>query len=297
MSAQPYEPLHVVPPLSGQKMQLAWLLHARRAARRALDAALAVPSRAAWYLSRLVHTLHLNRAVSWLGGAAARLLTPMSKLAGSLGRTGVLAAAAALASSPTGRAVVNSVGRTLGTLGGWMARKVYTGLDRALRCFGKAGNKVADKLCSGIVSLGGKIATVAGPVVHRVAHLCAPHTTQARLVSGICQSYLIHKLVQGLLGNTWLRLLVQAVLLPAVLDSRLVAWTRTTLRQARTRAHRLQEQAQVLVDLEQQQAEDHPRLFPGDLEDVHVVTTLDEPVPANRAERRAAQRHGARPQH
>jgi len=295
MSAQPYEPLHAVPPLGGQKMQMAWLLHTQWAARRALDAALAAPGRAAGYLSRLVHTLHLHRAMSRLGGAAARLLRPMSKLVGSLGQTGVLAAATALVASPTGRAVVNSVGRTLGTLAGWTARKVYSGLNRVLRCFGTSGNKVADTLLSGIVSLGGKIATVAGPVVHRLARLCDPHTTQARLVSGICQSYLVHKLVKGLLGNTWLRLLVQAVLLPAVLDSRLVAWARTTLRTARTRAHRLQQQARVLVDLEQQPG--GPLLLPVDLPVVPGAARLDEPVPANRAERRAAQRHGNRTQH
>jgi len=228
---------------------------------------------------------------------SVRLLRPMSKVASSLGRTGVLAAATALVSSPTGRAVVNSVGRTLGKLAGWMARTGYSGLDRALRCFGSAGTKVADKLFSGVVSLGGKIAAVAGPVVHRVARLYDPHTTQARLVSGICQSYLVHKLAKGFIGNAWLRLLVEAVLLPAVLDSRLGAWTRTTLREARTRAHRLQEQAQLLVDLEQQGGGASALLVPDDLQDVPGVTTLDEPAPANRAERRAAQRQGRRPQH
>lgn len=297
MSAQPYEPLLIVPPLTDNHLRLSWLLQARSAARRALDAALAAPGKAMEYVGRIAHKLHLDRAVSWLRGAAARLLTPVSKLAGSLGRTGALAAATALVTSPTGRAGVNSVGRTLGRLAGWMARKVYSGLDRVLRCFGKSGNKAADTLFAGIVSLGGKIATVAGPVVHRVARLSDPHTTQARLLSGVCRSYVIHKLLKAFLGNGWLRLMVEAVLLPAVLDSRLAAWARTTLRQARTRAHRLQEQAQVLVDLEQQAGGAGPLLVPDHLEDVPGVTTLDEPVPANRAERRAAQRQSNRPQH
>jgi hypothetical protein len=169
------------------------------------------------YVSRIAYKLHLDRAVSWLRGAAAPLLTAVGRLASSLGRTGVLATATALVTSPIGRALLDVAGRALGKLVGWTARNVYRGLDRVLRCFGKPGNKVADTLFAGIVSLGGKIAAVAGPVVHRVARLSDPHTTQARLVSGICQSYLVHKLVQGLLGNTWLRLLVQAVLLPAVL--------------------------------------------------------------------------------
>jgi len=45
--------------------------------------------------------------------------------------------------------------------------------------------------------------------------------------------------------------MVEAVLLPAVLDSRLWAWARTIRRLARSRALRLQQQAQALVDLEQ----------------------------------------------
>lgn len=132
-------------------------------------------------------------------------------------------------------------------------------------------------------------------MVHRVARLSDPHTTHARVLSGISQSYVVHKLLKALIGNSWLRLLVEAVLLPAALDSRVVARTRTALREARTRAHKLQDQAQVLTDLQRQQADDQPLLVPDDVEDIDVVATVDEPVPANRAERRAAQRQGKRP--
>jgi hypothetical protein len=210
----------------------------------------------------------------------------------ALGKTGLLAAAAGVVTSATGRAVLNRTGRTLGRFIGWMARKTYSGIDRVLRCFGKVGNQAADKLFAGVVSLGGKVATVASPIVHRVARLSDPATPQARVLSGLCQSYVIHKLLKGFIGNGWLRLAVELVLVPAVLDSRLWAWTKGAALEARTRAHRLQEQAQVLVDLEQ---DDQLLLIP-DVEDVHVVTTLDEPIPSNRAERRAAQRHGKRPQ-
>ncbi len=94
-------------------------------------------------------------------------------------------------------------------------------LDRVLPRFGKVGNKAADKLFAGIVSLGGKVAAVAAPVVHRVARLSDPATTQARVLSGICQSYVVHKMLKGFIGNPWLRLGVELVLVPAVLDSRL----------------------------------------------------------------------------
>ena len=294
MSAPMYEPLQAVPPLTENHVKMAWLLQARHAARTALDAALAVPRRAAGYVSRLIHRLHLDSAACWLRRAVARLAQPLKAASSALGKTGLLAAAAGIVTSPTGRAVLNSTGRTVGKLIGWTARETYSGLDRVLRCFGKVGNKAADTLFAGIVSLGGKVATVAAPVVHRVARLSDPSTTQARVLSGICQSYVIHKLLKGFIGNGWLRLAVELVVVPAVLDSRLWAWTRGALVEARTRAHRLREQAQVLVDLEQQGAEQ--LLLIPDLEDIHVVTTLDEPVPTNRAERRAAQR-GKRPQH
>jgi len=75
------------------------LLQARRTARRALDAALAAPRKAVEYVSRIAHKLHLDRALSWLRGAAAQLLKPVGRLTSSLGRTGVLAAATAVVSS------------------------------------------------------------------------------------------------------------------------------------------------------------------------------------------------------
>ena len=66
MSAQIYEPLQAVPPITENHVKMAWLLQARQAARTALDAALAVPRKAAAYVGRLIHKLHLNSAASWL---------------------------------------------------------------------------------------------------------------------------------------------------------------------------------------------------------------------------------------
>ena len=102
--------------------------------------------------------------------------------------------------------------------------------------------------------------------------------------------------ISGVSGRLMLDALIAGQRDPgAALDSRVVARTRTALREARTRAHRLQDQAQVLTDL-QPQAEDQPLLVPDDVENIDdVVTTVDAPVPSNRAERRAAQRQGKRP--
>lgn len=295
MSAQMYEPLRAVPPLTDNHVKMDWLLRVRRGARAALDAALAVPRNAAVYVSRLIQKLHLDSAASWLRRATARLAQPLRAASSMLGWTGWLASVTGLATSSTGRAAMKSGGRLLGKVIGWTARKTYSGVDRVLRCFGKVGNKVADKLFAGVVSLGGKIATVATPVVHRVARLSEPNTAQARALSGICRSYVIHKLLKGFIGNAWLRLLIELVVLPACLDSRLLAWVRGALAKARARTRRPQEQGQVPADLEGQPEEgDQLVLIPDVMEDVHAVTTMpQEPVPSNRAERRAAQR--ARP--
>ena len=297
MSAQPYEPLQAVPPLTHTHVQMAWLLRARQAAHSALDAALSVPRKAAGYLGRLLHKVHLDSTVSWLHRAALRLTQPLSSVTGHLGRTGLLVAATGVVTSPTGRTVLNRIGRLLGQVAGSVARRTYSGIDRGLRCFGKVGNKAADQLFASVVSVGGRVATVAGPVVHRVARLSDPATVQARVLSGICQSFVVHRLLKAVIGSAWVRVLVEVVLVPSVLDSRLWGWVRGLVREARTRAQRLHDQARLIVNLEQHSEGEQLRL-PDGAEDAYLVTALEEDlVPSNRAERRAAQRQGKRPQH
>ena len=102
MSAQMYEPLQAVPPLTENSIQMAWLLQARQVARTALDAALAVPRKAAGYVGRLIHKLHLDSAASWLRRAIARLAQPLKAASSALSTSGLLAAAAGVVTSPTG---------------------------------------------------------------------------------------------------------------------------------------------------------------------------------------------------
>lgn len=294
-----YEPLRVAPPLTNNHVRMAWTLRAREAARKALDAALAVPRRAAQYVTRAVRALRLDGAVSWLRRVLGRVARPLAAISSRLGRPGLVAGAVAAVTSPTGRSLLGSVVHLDSKGLYWMARTAYSGFDRVLRCFGRVGNAAADKLFAGVVSLGGKVAAVAAPVVHRVARLSDPETPQARIVSALCRSYLLHRLLKGFVGNVWLRLLIEVVLVPAVVDSRMAVWARGVLHEARTRAQRLQEQAQVVVDLQRQEAaQTEQMLLPTELQDLPVAAggesltapSSDMPVPANRAERRAAQR-------
>ena len=78
MSAQSYEPLRLFPPPTQNQTQMAWLLRAREAARRAFDAALAVPRKAAGVIGRVLHKLHLNKAASALRRLASKLFRPIA---------------------------------------------------------------------------------------------------------------------------------------------------------------------------------------------------------------------------
>jgi hypothetical protein len=171
MSIPMYEPLQAAPPITAQHLRMAWLLQARQAARRALDAVLAAPRKAAIYLSRLAHKAHLDAAMSWLHRAASRVAHPFGFMAQYLGRSGLVAAVAAVVTSPIGRAIVDSTARTAGRGISWLASTAYSGADRGLRCFGATGNKVADKLFAAVVALGGKVATIATPVVQSGVNL------------------------------------------------------------------------------------------------------------------------------
>jgi hypothetical protein len=298
MSIPMYEPLQAVAPITGQHVRMGWLLQARQAARRALDAVLAAPGRAAGYVSRLAHKLHLDAAVSWLRRTGLHVTRPLGSLARHLGRSGLLAAVTAVVSSPSGRAVVVRAARTLGKTLSWLVRTAYSGLDRGLRCFGAAGDTVADRLLAGVVALGGRVATVAAPVVHRVARLSDPATPQARLLSALCRSYVRHRTLTAFVGNAWLRLLVEAVLVPAVLDSRLVAGLRAAVQEARMRAELLHEQADSLAVLEVQEQAVAPEAedLTAAVSDDDLAPGEDVPIPSNRAERRAAERQQRRNQ-
>ncbi len=51
--------------------------------------------------------------------------------------------------------------------------------------------------------LGGKVASLASPVVHRLACLSDPNTPQARLLSALCRSFLMHRVIKGTVLNVW----------------------------------------------------------------------------------------------
>jgi hypothetical protein len=301
MSAQTYEPLRVVPPTHDQQQKMGVLILARHHARRALDAALATPRAAARFMGRLFHSAGVSPILGRLRRFALRLSRPLLAAAQRLGPSGVVAGVTAVVTNPLCRQVLNRVGRGLARGFGWLARKAYSAVDRGLRLFGKAGNKTADLMFAGVVCLGGKIAGVAAPVVHRVARFSDPEAMHVRLLSGAARSYFLHRVVKAFFSHPLLRLLVEGVLLPTALDSRAAQWLRTQLRIVGQRAASLQEQAEAapvtLRATGAAAAASPSRPSAGKpLVDVPLPAweAADEeeevPAPGNRAERRAQER-------
>ncbi len=262
----------------------------RDVARAAYDAAVSAPHRAAGYVKRLVQSASMSRAGQWLRRVLTPIVRPLPAVAARSSRTWI-GAAVAVVSSPTGRAVIDAAAGLLGKGLRWLASSSYDLVDRGLRLFGKPGNKVADNLFSGSVSLGGRLAGIAAPVVHRVARLSDPATPHVRVIGALSRSYVLHRLCKSLFGNSVLQVAMEAALIPAVLDSRLAAWLRTVLRQIRTRAEALRAQEAVVAELPTiaEVVDDHVAeqlLNEASMQD----EVLETPVPMNRAERRAAER-------
>ncbi len=103
----------------------------------------------------------------------------------------------------------------------WLGRTASSGIDRGLRLFGKAGNRAADALFALVVTVGGRVAAVATPVVHRIARFADPQTPHIRVLTGISRSYFLHRALQALISNGLVRLLVEGMLLPTFMDSRI----------------------------------------------------------------------------
>ncbi len=300
MSAQPtYEPLRLTPPLE-QRSRMAWLLTVRRLARRALDAALAAPRSAAQYVGRLYRSTRLVGVGSWLRGLTGRIIQPVLTTTSRLGKTGVIAGLLTLATSPIARRLLHKAGGSCLRPLSWLARTASTGIDRGLRLFGKAGNRAADALFALVVTVGGRVAAVASPVVHRIARFADPQTPHIRVLAGISRSYFLHRALQALISNGLVRLLVEGMLIPTFMDSRIACWVHRQVQILRTRAACLQEQAVTVPDLPAEARNGRTRPSGGESSrDPSVLSPDralplikdDEPRPSNRAERRAQERH------
>ncbi len=118
-----------------------------------------------------------------------------------LGKTGVIASLLTLATSPMARRLLQKAGGSCLRALSWLGRTAYSGIDRGLRLFGKAGHRAAGALFALVVTVGGRVAAVATPVVRRIARFADPQTPHIRVLAGISRSYLLHRALQQLISD------------------------------------------------------------------------------------------------
>ncbi len=114
-----------------------------------------------------------------------------------------------------------------------------------------------------------------------------------RLVAGLARSFLLHRLLKRFVRNGLVRLLLEAVVIPTVVDSRPAQWLQAQLHRLWLRVQHLREQAaQAARAAEQEASAERPRRAAPDdgPRPGSDGQKPDGPAPSNRAERRAQRR-------
>ncbi len=185
-----------------------------------------------------------------------------------------------------------------------MLRAAARTADRGLRLFGAPGRRVADALGGQVAHLLVRLTDVLAPLARRWAWLVRPAAPHVRLVAGLARSYLLHLLLRTTIRSTIVRLLVEGVLMPLLVNSRLGQSLRSVVAPPHPSPGTAGRKTGPEVEADLAATEAGPRpadLRAGDTETPDVASAPDEdeeppaaPEPLNRAERRAQQRQQAR---
>ena len=204
--------LYAVPPATTQQERLGLLLRIRRGARRALDAALALPRGAAGWVLRHTRTL-----VSALAGhpTLARIGNRLRDLAGLIRAAGPIPATVALVSIP---AVWRATTRAARWVGSWLTAgtsAIWRRTRDTLARFGPSGVRIAqamDHTGSAVSRFVTRVTT--HPITQALSRSLKSVT---RLVRPISQSLVVHRLAATFAAAPWLRVLLELVTLPFVI--------------------------------------------------------------------------------
>ncbi len=304
-SSYAHEPLRAVPPLDGQRRRFALLLQLKDALHTARNAAAVASGQAAAFLARLVTRLHLQTPLSWVRSTTAHVISTGGLVARRLGMPGAAAAAAAVAvvTSPTARRALRPlVAGTACTAQSvlWAAARAA---DRGLRLFGAPGSRVADALGRQVAHLQVRLDQLLAPLAQRRAELVHPAAAHVRLVAGLARSYLLHLTLRATIRSAVVRLLVEGVVLPLLVNSRLGQSLRSVVApphaSGRTAHRPAGPEAPEAAATGPELPPADPTGAPTETTEVAVAPDEDEeppaaPEPLNRAERRAQHRQQAR---
>ncbi len=214
-----YEPLCAVPPVVDQQLRFALLLELKHALNAARDAVASVTGRAAGVLRRLATRLHLPVPVAWLRGAASQLRSSVPAVSRVLGRSGRVAVAVAVLSSPAARRTLQPVLITVGAAARRAANAFGRLPDRTLRLFGQPGQQAAEQLSGRARALRSRLADFATPTRVQLARLLDPDAPHLQLAAGLARSYLLHLALRSAFRSAVVRLLVESIVIPLLLDT------------------------------------------------------------------------------
>lgn len=203
--------LYAVPPPTQQE-RLGLLLRLRRAARRALDAALALPRAGTGWVLRHTRTL---LSVPADNPTLARVGAHLRGLGALIRAAGPWTVTAAVLSVP-------AVWRAAARAARWVGSKIAAGASAIWRWtrttlarFGPTGVRIAGTL--------GEAGSAVGRLVVRVGThpisqaLVRTVASVARLVRPVSQSLVVHRLAASFVGTPWLRVLLEVAALPFVI--------------------------------------------------------------------------------
>ncbi|MGO4602519.1 hypothetical protein [Terrabacter sp. 2YAF2] len=272
-------------PAPPQQQRFALLLRLRQAARRALDTILALPRGAAGWVLRQARTV-----LSALGGnpALQRLGARLTSLGDLIRSVGPVTAAAAIFSIPAVWRGTVRVGRFFGSKIAAGAKALWQQTRSLLGMCGPTGSRIATGLANAGTAVRRLFVAVAA---HRVSQAVGRAVTSlAVLVRPVSQSTVLHRLLGGLVGGSWLRWGVQLLLLPLVLAPSvlvdLVAGLRTaSTSSARSSSQPAQRSTPFATEPSTNMGDEG---WPPAEPDGHEVWA-EGFEPRNRAERRAAQ--------
>ncbi len=298
-SSSAYEPLRAAPPLDGQRRRFALLLQLKDAVHTARDAAAVATSKAAAFLARLATRLHLQTPLGWVRRTASRVLSTATLLARSLGRTGAAAAAVAVVTSPTGRSALRPLVAAIASATRRGTRTAARSVDCTLRLCGSPGHQAANHLGAQRTRVQVQLDELLASLTTGGAGLLKVDAPPARLVAGLARSYLLHLALRATIRNTAVRLLVEGVVIPLVVSSRLGRWPE------RPAGPDVPDQPPTGPAAPKAGPAAGPERRPADLKAADPQVTelptlpaeddgLAAPEPVNRAERRAQQRQQAR---
>lgn len=264
-------PLYAIPEIPQPKPGFAWLAGLKRRASRAWAALRALGRKTLRSATRLAGRLRLPHLIGKLRAAGTFVFAPASRL---LRRAGVLPVVAAVLTSARGQRLVTAFGRQGLRVLRWAGRWVGHGLDQLLGLFGKPGRRAADWLHSQAHNARQHLGRLR-PVLRRLAALFDPHSAQVRVAHSAASGAVLHRLL-GLVRHRALRVLLEVLIVPGLLDGDLLA----RLRQRRSRRARTDQASRPATTATDQGKREEPAAQPRAVADV----TSDRSVQAEAAQ-------------